>query len=352
MLRPLEGIRVLELATVLAGPAVGSFLAELGADVLKVEPPQGDVTRSWKAPGESQSAEHSAYYASVNHHKTVVTKDLNNPIDRQWVLNEIKSCRIVLTNFRTHQARKLGVDFASLTSCRTDLLYAEITGFSSAPARPAYDVVLQAETGWMDLNGPAKQGGIKMPVALVDVLAAHQLKEAILTTLLGAKPHTAYHIQVNLEQSSISALANQATNWLMNQQVPQPPGNAHPNIAPYGEVLTFQDGLRLVLAVGTDKQFTTLCQVLHVDHVIRDARFGSNPQRVIHRTALLEELQQAAAQQNGATTYTQLVAQGVPVGKINNLEAVFNTPSAKQLLVEDSIGIRVKQSAFTITPTP
>lgn len=351
MLRPLEGIRVMELATVLAGPAVGSFLAELGAEVLKVEPPQGDVTRTWKGPNEPPR-EHSAYYASVNHHKTVVTKDLTLPNDRQWVLEEIKSCRIVLTNFREQQALKLGVDFATLSTCRTDLLYAEITGFSSAPERPAYDVVLQAETGWMDLNGPAKLGGIKMPVALVDVLAAHQLKEAILTALLGASPNTAYRIQVNLEQSSISALANQATNWLMNHQVPVAPGNTHPNIAPYGEVLTCKDGLRLVLAVGTNKQFETLCSVLQCPHLPSDARFGSNPMRVSHRQELLGELQRFAETLAGAETYAQLVALGVPVGKINNLEAVFQNPAAQALLVEDELGIRVKQTAFTITPNP
>lgn len=345
---PLEGLQVVELATVLAGPAVGTFLAEQGATVIKIEPPSGDVTRSWKSASEP-AGNSSAYYASVNWGKQVEYRNLKLEEDRRAVLELIRMADVVISNFLPDTARKLGMDFETLCTVNPGVILAELRGFEHRPERPAYDMVIQAETGWMDLNGEAGRGGVKMPVALVDVLAAHQLKEAVLLALLQRKKGIPQRISLSLEQASVSALANQAGNWLMNGELPRPQGNEHPNIAPYGEVLTTSDGQRLALAVGTNGQFAALCKILDRPELADDPRFSNNPQRVKNRRILLDLLAEKAVLQPGESLYNRCLEDGVPVGRINNLSEVFELPAARSLVLTDELGQRVKQTAFTLS---
>ena len=220
-----KGLKVLELASVLAGPAVGMFFAELGAEVTKVENPKvgGDVTRNWLSKGEQRKG-YSAYFSSVNWGKKHLMLDYSNPEELKQVLTLVADSDVIITNFKQGDDVKFGLDYRSLSAINSTLIYAQLNGFVSDPERPAFDAVLQAETGFMSMNGSEESGPIKMPVALIDVLAAHQMKEAILLGLINKLQNgKGALIEVSLEQAALASLANQATNWLMNKSIPQRP---------------------------------------------------------------------------------------------------------------------------------
>ena len=182
----LKNLKVVELASILAGPAVGTFFAELGAQVLKVENKKtaGDITRSWKVAGENPVAAVSAYYASANWGKEVIFADLSNPTEREEIYGHIAEADIVIANFKAGADKKLGMDYDTIRKLNPSIIYAHITGYGENNPRPAFDALLQAETGYMSMNGTADSGPLKMPVAMIDILAAHQLKEGILLALL------------------------------------------------------------------------------------------------------------------------------------------------------------------------
>ena len=235
----LKNLKVIELASVLAGPDVGMFFAELGAKVIKVENKllNGDVTRGWKSVNEDKTAKVSAYFSSVNYNKEYIQLNLKDENDKTKVYKLIADSDIVIANFKPGDDIKLGMDYGTLKKHNSNLIYGEINGYGSQSKRAAYDVVLQAETGFMSMNGNETSGPIKMPIALIDVLAAHQLKEGLLLALLKKeKTNKGSLVEVSLYDTALSSLKNQATNWLMNKFIPQPIGSLHPNIAPYGEI--------------------------------------------------------------------------------------------------------------------
>jgi crotonobetainyl-CoA:carnitine CoA-transferase CaiB-like acyl-CoA transferase len=219
----LKHLTVIELASVLAGPAVGMFLAELGAKVIKIENPDGgDVTRQWKLPSEDGQSEVSAYFSSVNYGKQYQSINLKTTEGKQAVLNLMATADIVLTNFKSGDDIKLGLDYETLNALNPKLIYACITGFGPNDSRTAFDVVLQAEAGLMYMNGAPESGPIKWPVAVIDLMAAHQLKEGILLALLQRERHgLGAKVSVSLYDAAIASLANQATNWLMAGHIPQ-----------------------------------------------------------------------------------------------------------------------------------
>jgi crotonobetainyl-CoA:carnitine CoA-transferase CaiB-like acyl-CoA transferase len=239
-----KDLKVVELANVLAGPAVGLFFAELGAHVVKVENKltDGDVTRSWKIPSENKNTSSSAYFASVNWNKTSIFVDLRDTADRQQVMELIKDADIVISNYKPGDDEKLQMGYEQLKKINPRLIYAHISGFANASSRTAYDLILQAETGFMYMNGTPESGPLKMPVALIDILAAHQLKEGILIALIKRlQTGKGSRVSASLEHAAIASLANQASNWLMTGYNHQPSGSLHPNIAPYGELFTTAD---------------------------------------------------------------------------------------------------------------
>jgi crotonobetainyl-CoA:carnitine CoA-transferase CaiB-like acyl-CoA transferase len=353
----LSNLRVLELASVLAGPSVGTFLAELGASVTKVENRSqgGDVTRTWKTAAEDPETPLSAYYASVNWNKTTLWADLKNPDDLRAVQDQARQADVLLASFRAGDDRRYGLDPETLLQQNPALLYARISGFGPDQARPAYDLVLQAETGWMAMNGLADGPGIKLPVALIDVLAAHQLKEGLLLALLEReKSGQGGLIEVSLYDAAISALANQASNYLMTGTVPGRLGSLHPNIAPYGEQFPCQDGEILVLAVGSDAQFQALCKVLEQESLAAEPAFAQNPDRVRNRGKLYNLLQPLFALQPASHWSARLEQAGVPAGQIRNLAQVFEQPAAKAMQLPDpdgqAGGQRTRQVAFYLHP--
>lgn len=346
---PLKGIKVIELAAVLAGPAVGMFMAELGATVIKYENGRagGDMTRRWKLPQEDPNSPVSAYFSSVNYHKQYVQANLTNQAEREALYEQVKEADIVITNYKKGDDIKLGVDYDTLKALNPRLIYGHITGYGNDDDRVAFDLALQADAGFMYMNGTPESGPIKMPLAMIDMLAAHQLKQGILLQLWQReKTGKGALVTASLYDAAIAALTNQATNWLMAGHIPQAIGSIHPNIAPYGEVLTCADGKPLVLAVGSDAQFRSLCRELGNEALADKPEYSTNQQRVINRKHMLAELQALAGQTDRDTLLHRLEKAHVPAAGIHNMQEVFEQPRAKQLVLEEVInGVQTKRPA-------
>jgi len=333
------GLKVVELAGVLAGPAVGMFFAELGATVLKVENPSsnGDITRSWRLGKENKNTQ-SAYYSSVNYNKTIIWADLKNADDLEGVLKHIASADVVISNFKPSSAKQFGLDAVALRKKHPKLIYAQISGYGIADETPAFDVVLQAEGGFMYINGEAEGMPLKMPIALIDVLAAHQLKEAILVALLQrSKTGLGATAHISLYNAALSSLANQATNYLMVGEIPQRMGSLHPNIAPYGEAFYTNDGKAIVLAVGNDKQFALLCKCLNLENIDALNLFRTNALRVQNRIKLGEILAEAFSKFDSVTLLKELKNKNVPCGDIRSMDEVLDNENAQKLILSETL---------------
>ena len=253
-----KGLKVVEISSVLAGPSVGLFFSELGANVTKVENSgsNGDITRSWKLPTEKKDSNISAYFCSVNWNKEHLFIDFKNSNELTHVKSLIEKCDIVILNFKKGDDLKFGLDYDSLSKINSKLIYGTINGFGENSDRVAYDLILQAESGFMSMNGTPNSGPIKMPVALIDILAGHQLKEGILIALIDRlNTGKGKKVSVSLFDSAVASLANQATNWLMADHIAKPIGSTHPNIAPYGELFKTKDNATITFAIGSNKQF-------------------------------------------------------------------------------------------------
>ncbi|MCB0637964.1 MAG: CoA transferase [Lewinella sp.] len=332
-----RGLRVVELASVLAGPSVGLFFAELGAEVTKIENERtgGDVTRRWKGPSEDSRTTDSAYFHCVNYGKESLLLDLADPDDKAQVDALIRAADIVVANYRPGAAARLGMDYPTLSALNPALIYAELTGFGETDPRPAFDVVLQAETGFLYLTGEAGGPPVKMPVALIDLLAAHQLKEGVLLALLRReRTGQGARVTVSLYDAAVASLANQGANWLVAGYSPQRLGSRHPNIAPYGDQFITADKHLIVLAVGTEGHFLGLCEVLGAPALAAYPDFATNAARVKHRDALADILAELIHQHDRAHLLEQLRKKGVPAGAVRDLPAVFADPLTQPLLLD------------------
>jgi len=341
----LNGLKVLELASVLAGPGVGQFFAELGAEVIKVENLKtgGDVTRTWKLASEKAEDDRSAYFSSVNWGKKSLALDLTDSSGKSIVQKLAAQTDVVIASFKAGGAEKLGVAYSQLQKVNPKLIYGQITGYGSDNARVGYDAVIQAESGFMDMNGERGGSPLKMPVALVDVLAGHQLKEGLLLALLKReKTGEGSWVEVSLIQAAIASLANQASNWLVAQSLPSRQGSLHPNIAPYGESFETKDGRRVILAVGNDRQFADLCELLNLREAIHDIRFSTNQNRVIHRIVLGRLLGDKIKERSSEELMPLIHARKIPAGLIQNLKEVFEMKEAREMLIESNglVGVR------------
>jgi crotonobetainyl-CoA:carnitine CoA-transferase CaiB-like acyl-CoA transferase len=322
-----------ELASVLAGPSVGLFFAELGAKVVKIEnkTANGDVTRSWKLPSEKNTDNTSAYFYSVNAGKKHLFLDLGDPKHYQRCIKEIATADIVICNYKKGDDKKLKLSYTDLKKIKSNLIYASINGFGERSGRTAYDLILQAESGFMSINGETGSNPVKMPVALIDLLAAHQLKEAILIALLKKqKSGKGSRISVSLFDSAIASLANQATNWLIAHHLPQPMGSLHPNIAPYGELFVTKDKHQVAFAIGSDKQFNSLLHVLNLQ--VKKELFATNQLRIKNRSKLYELLKEPISKFSFNKLYTACLEKDIPIGKIRNIREVLELPEAKAML--------------------
>ena len=325
----LVGLKVLETATVLAGPAVGMFMAECGARVLKLEPPGGDVTRQWVLPNEQASRGRSAYFCAVNWGKVSLVADLRKEDDQMQFRELVKEADLLITNNLPDQERSLGLSWSVLHAINPRLIVGRINGYGTGSHRPGYDSIVQAETGFVSMNGPRGGPGHKMPVAMMDVMAAHQLKEGILLALI-ERMNTGMgkEVTVSLMDAGLASLTNQATNWWMGGHLPEPMGSEHPNIVPYGSSFACADGLPLILAVGSDRQFARLCEVLG---------WAMNPDwatlsgRHQHKEALLGALASAFSRLDCATWLEMLEEAHIPAGAVRGVHEALRTTHAHRL---------------------
>ena len=330
-----KNLKVLDLSTVLAGPSVTTFFAELGANVLKVEPPGfGDVTRSWKLPSEDPNENVSAYFSSVNYKKKYLRLNLNSPEDHSILMQHIAGADLLISNFKKGDAKKLNIEDATLRKINPKLIIGKISGFGVQSDRIAYDLILQAETGFMSINGEANQGPLKMPVALIDVLAAHHLKEGLLLALLSKEART---INVSLYDAAVSSLMNQASNYLMTHEKPKRQGNLHPNIAPYGEVFLTKDKHDITFAIGSDKHFRSLCTLLESEKLMQSEAYKTNQLRVKNRTALAEALSTPISEISMEVLLSNCLKNGIPCAEIKSIDQVLKNNFSKDLIREEII---------------
>lgn len=341
-----QGLKILELASVLAGPSVGRFFLEHGAEVIKIENPNsgGDVTRTWRGNNEGEDGL-SAYYCSVNQSKEVRWLDLNST-EGQIALHELLAqSDVFLCNFKPGEDSRRGLELSMLRKRYPKLIIAQLDSFPEGDNRPAYDIVLQAETGFLSMTGTAGDALARMPVALIDILAGHQLKSAILMALLHReKSGDGSLVNVNLWESAVASLANQGSAYLMTGKIPGPQGTLHPQIAPYGEVFTCSDGKKLVMAVGNEKQFAALSTLLNQSEWINDARFSGNSQRVKNRVELFKLIQLKIVQNTREHWMLNLGNAGIPAGAVLNLEEVLSSGFAKPLIQTSRRGNQMLKS--------
>lgn len=348
----LEGLKVIELATVLAGPHVGMFFAELGAQVIKVENPKNpDVTRSWKLPLEPVDSPISAYFCSVNYQKKYLALDLKSDEGHARLLELLKTADVVLMNFKHGDQEKLNLSDEFLHQLNPKLIIGKISGFGDDSDRVAYDLILQAETGFMSMNGELGGEPVKMPVALIDVLAAHHLKEGILLALMARmKSNKGKVVSVSLYDAAVSSLVNQASNYLMKRHVPVKMGSLHPNIAPYGEIFKTKDERLVTFAIGSQTHFELLVKCLEVPQLSQDKRFLNNQLRVQNRTELQVELQKSISQYMVNDLLEDMHALHIPCAEVKNLKQLFKEPAAQALVrsekLHDKITKRVTSIAF------
>jgi len=342
----LENLTIIDASTVLAGPSVGTFFAELGATVIKVENPTiPDVTRSWKLASEDQASPISAYFSSVNFLKKEKFIDLKNSDGHAAFLDLIKDADILISNFKHGDEEKLGITDVTLHAINPKLIIGKINGFGDTSDRVAYDLILQAETGFMSMNGTPESGPVKMPVALIDVLAGHQLKEALLLALLERNTTgKGRSVSVSLYDTAVCSLMNQASNYLMAGKIPERIGSAHPNISPYGELFPTKDGDIVTFAVGSNAHFVKLCHFLDLEALANDPRFAENIHRVKNREALRMLIEEKVKHLTTKEILDTLIQSNVPVAKVRNLEEVFEDEAAKALIrEEDQAGISTKR---------
>jgi len=330
--KPLEGIRVIELARVLAGPWAGQLLADLGADVIKVEHPDGgDETRHWGPPfltganGENLSA---AYFHACNRGKRSVALDLRKNRDLAALKSLIADADVLIENFKVGGLAKFGLDYASMRAANPALVYCSITGFGqNGPykERAGYDFIIQGMSGFMSITGEPDGMPMKAGVAITDVLTGTYAVCAINATLVAAlKTGRGAHLDIALFEVMSAALANQNMNFLATGSAPGRLGNAHPNIAPY-QVVETRDG-HIILAVGNDGQFSRFCAIIERPDLAQDKRFATNPGRVAHRDVLTAQLRATTVLWLRDDLVAACEGNAVPVGPINTVADMFADP--------------------------
>ena len=328
---PLEGLRVLDLSRVLAGPYATMVLGDLGADVVKVERPEvGDDTRHWGPPfaeGEAGEARESAYFLCVNRNKRSVALDLKDPGDLEEVKRLAAGADVLIENWRRGALERLGLGYEALKEANPGLVYCSITGFGPGPDedRPGYDFLVQARAGVMGITGFPEPDGepTKVGVAIADVVCGMYATTAVLAALhRRSETKTGARIEVPLFESTLSWLANRGQEFLVSGEDKGRVGNAHPTIVPYQTFSTLDR--EIVVAVGNDAQFVNLCKAIGREDLSGDERYAKNPDRVANREELVETLQQELSKKAADEWVGTIRGAGVPCGPVNALPDVFS----------------------------
>jgi len=350
---PLAGLRIIELARILAGPWAGQTLSDLGADVIKVEAPEGDDTRRWGPPFIDREGDRSAaYFHATNRGKKSVTVDFRRPEGQETVRRLVAGADVVIENFKVGGLAKYGLDYAALSALNPRLVYCSITGFGqSGPYahRAGYDFIIQGMAGLMSVTGEPGGQPQKVGVAVTDIFTGVYAATAILAALhQRATTGRGQHIDMALLDVATSVMANQAMNYLATGTAPRRMGNAHPNLAPYA-VFDCADGW-IILATGNDAQYRRLCTLLRLPGMAAAPEFATNADRIANRAAMTEGLADATRHWSKANLLAACEAEGVPAGPINDLAEVFADPQivhrGLKITVQGVPGVR---SPFTFS---
>lgn len=328
---PLQGVRVLDLSRVFAGPLCGMVLADFGAEVIKVEHPgRGDDTRDW---GMRIGHTETTYYNSMNRNKRSITVDLQTPEGVKIIHDLLPQCDVVIQNFKTGGAEKLGLGYAQLKAIKPDLIYCSVAGYdSSGPEakRPGYDLVIQGEAGLMALNGEASQPPLKFGVAAVDMMTGMYAAQAVLAALFRrSTTGQGRHIEMALYDCGLMITGYYGLDAMLLGHDPQRYGNAHPSIVPYG-MYDAADG-PLIIAVGNNSQFDKFCrQVIERPDIVEDPRFATNVERAKNRLALGPMLKELIASFPRDLLLQRLTAAGIPCGRVAGLHEALTSERTRR----------------------
>jgi formyl-CoA transferase len=367
--RALEGIRIIDLTRILAGPWSAQFLGDMGADVIKIERPvEGDDTRTWGPPflkdAKGQDTREAAYYLCANRNKRSLAIDLASQEGQARIRELVKTADVVIENFKVGQLARYGLDYDSLKKIKPDLIYCSITGFGQTgpwAQRAGYDFIVQGLGGFMSVTGERDElpggGPQKAGVAVSDLFSGMYAANAILSALFyRQRTGIGQAIDIALLDVMVSTMANINSNYLVSGEVPGRAGNAHGNIVPY-QTFACADG-HIILAVGNDGQFQRFCDAAGCPELSADPRFATNPQRVRHRHVLVPLLEEVLAQRSKAQWIDLLEAATVPCGPINRVDEVFENPQvqARELLltmphpVSGQVRLVANPLKMTVTP--
>lgn len=360
MKKALEGIRVLDLSRILAGPYCTQILGDLGADVIKIEQPKlGDGSRAWGPPYAGGEA---AYYLCVNRNKRSLTVNLKTAEGREIIRQIAAKSDVLIENFKFGEMKSLGLAYEDLAKLNPSLIYCTISSYGSTgpyKERPGFDFMIQAQSGIMSITGTPQSGPTKVGVAVVDITTGLYASNAILAALFARERDPAkggQQLEVSLYECALAWLANAGSNYLISGQPPSPLGNAHPNVVPYQPFETAD--VPLALAVGTDAQFRKLCAVIGQPELADDERYRTNQGRVINRGSLIPILQAALVQKTAGEWDSLLAVAKIPAGTIKTLDQVFDDPQTIALGIVQEIQhptaqtVRVVGSPMHLSQTP
>jgi crotonobetainyl-CoA:carnitine CoA-transferase CaiB-like acyl-CoA transferase len=349
---PLEGVLVADFTRVLAGPLATMTLGDLGADVIKVESPAGDETRTWSPPTTPDGA--ATYFLAVNRNKRSIALDLADPEDNRLAAELARRADVVIDNFKPGTLERFGLGPDELRNANPGLVHCSITGFGDGAGAglPGYDPLVQALSGLMSITGPADGDPSKVGVALVDVIAGLGATVAILAALTAReRSGEGQRIEIDLLSSALAALVNQASGHLNAGAIPRRLGNVHPSIEPFA-TFAAADG-PLMICAGNDRQFAALAGVLGEPGLAADPRFATNPSRVEHREALREAIESRLADAPIDEWVGRMRAAGVPAGPVNDIGAAFELAESLGLEpVDEHDGVRTVSSPLGLRGTP
>ena len=350
MAAPLDGLKVVELARILAGPWAGQTLSDLGAEVIKIEAPQGDDTRQWGPPFVTRDDDTSAsYFHSCNRGKTSVVIDFRTAEGKQDLLNLIKEADILIENYKVGGLAKYGLDYETLSHVNPALIYCSITGFGQTGPyahRAGYDYIIQGMSGFMSITGEPDGAPQRAGVAITDLFTGVYATTAILSALhMRAKTGQGQHIDMSLLDTAVSVMANQGMNYLTTGTPPARTGNYHPNLTPY-QVFECCDG-HIIIATGNDAQYRRLCQILDLKHMTEAPEYLKNADRVANREQMIDALMDKTRQWSKLDLLSACEREGVPAGPINNMQEVFDDPQIQHRGLQiDLDGIPSVRSPF------
>ncbi len=356
----LAGIKVIDLSRVLGGPYCTQMLADHGAEVIKIEPPQGDETRTWGPPFQGDAA---SYFIGINRNKRGVALDLSKPEGRDVVLRLLESADVLVENFKTGTLEKWGMGYEEVLKQRFPrLIHCRVSGFGAdgpLGGYPGYDAVVQAMAGLMSLNGEPEGAPVRVGVPVVDLATGMNSTIAILLALQErARSGRGQFVEVALYDSAVALLHPYTINWFLSKQAPKRTGNQHPNVSPYDQFRTKTK--RIFVAVGNDRQFQRFCAEIGRPELVQDPRFRTNGDRVVNRAALREELEAGLASIDGEQLAMTLLEKGVPCGPVLDVPDVVNHPHTRHrgMVVEhgayQGIGnpVKLSRTPASVRSTP